>query len=73
MTVLEQCPVAGFNLISFETECAVPQNRIDIEMLNIRFVVVLREQLCASYIQVSLRYTVNVSNFQTGLIHHSGY
>jgi len=42
-------------------------------MFNIRFVVVLREQLCASYIQLSFRYTVNASNFQAGLIHHSSY
>jgi hypothetical protein len=60
-------------MISFETECAAPQNRNDIEMINIRFVVALREQLCAGYIQVSFRYRVNARNFLAGLIHHSSY
>lgn len=73
MNGLELCLAAGFNMISFETERAVPQNRTDIEMLNIRFVVIFREQLCASYIQVSFRYTVKASNYQSGLIHHSSY
>jgi hypothetical protein len=60
-------------MINFETECALPQNRTDIETFNIRFVVELREQLCPSYIQVRFRYTVKASNFQAGLIHHSSY
>jgi hypothetical protein len=54
MTGLEQVPVAGFNMISFETVCAVPQCRTDIEMLNLY-------KLCVLYIERAYHYSTNVA------------